>query len=68
MILQELKQIKAYCEKHDRCDNCVYVRRKIYDGYLAGQECAIYEAVSQLTLRPKNWELDKVKEALNGVD
>lgn len=67
MILQKLKQIKAYCGKHDRCNNCVYVRRKIYDGYLVGQECVIYEAVSQLTLRPRSWDIEKVKEILNGI-
>ena len=67
MIIQKLKQISNYCSKHDRCDNCVYKKNKIYDGYLVGQECAIYEAVSQLTLRPRSWDLEKVKEILNGL-
>ena len=59
MIIQKLRQIKSYCEKHDDfCTNCVYYR---------DNDCSITRAITQLLKTPAEWDLEKFKEILDGV-
>lgn len=61
-VLNKLKQIKKYCGEHEDCMNCIY--------YIPINDCEICHVVHSLYFEkaPREWNLKKVEDILNGSD